>query len=158
MYCQHCMMASHKVENCRKLSNKDYCTHCRIAGHDVKVCRKLAALSVNMLNNELQDQSVNMATATISRGWCAAMTSQNEPMPTMEVLVSPIDSEINGRCKVTALADTGASLCIMNYTAWSRVAHKGKLRKSNAVIGLANQSYELKTLGEAECDITLKTH
>ena len=88
MYCQHCKMAGHEVENCRKLGNKDFCTHCRIAGHDVSVCRKLAALSVNMMNNELQDQSVNMATAAISRSWCAAMTSRNEPMPTMEVLMS----------------------------------------------------------------------
>ena len=77
-------------------------------------------------------------------------------MPTMEVLVSPIDSGVSGPCPVTALADTGASLCIMNYTAWSRTAHNSKLRKSSAVIGLADQSYELKTLGEAECEITLK--
>ena len=38
----------------------------------------------------------------------------------------------------------------------SRIAHNGKLRMSSTVIGLADQSYELKTLGEAECDITLR--
>ena len=81
MYCQHCKMAGYEMENCRKLGNKDFCTHCRIAGHDVSVCRKLAAMSVNMMNDKLRDQSVNMATATISR---------SEPMPTMKVLVSPM--------------------------------------------------------------------
>ena len=107
------------------------------------------------MNEEQQGQSLNMASATLSRGWCAAMTSAHELMPTMEVSVSPIDSGTSGSSTVTALADTGASLCIMNSTAWSRIAYKTKLRKSNAVIGVAKQNYELKTLGEAECDITL---
>ena len=53
MYCQHCQMAGHEMENCRKLRSKDFCTHCKIVSHDVKVCRKLAALSVNMMNDEL---------------------------------------------------------------------------------------------------------
>ena len=44
-------MAGHEVENCRKLGNKDFCTHCRMS-----VCRKLAAMSVNMMNDELEDQ------------------------------------------------------------------------------------------------------
>ena len=156
MYCQHSKMAGHEIENYRKLGNREFYTHCKIHGHDVKACRKLAALSVNMKNDEQQGQSVNMTSATFSRGWCTAITSAHEPMLTMEVLVSLIDGGTRRSKTVTVLADTGASLCIMNSTAWSRIAHRSKLRKSNAVIGLADQNYELKTLGEAECDIILK--
>ena len=153
MYCKHCKMTGHEVENCRKLGNSNYCTHCKIGGHDMKACRKLAAQSVNMLDDKILDQSINMATTTTSRKWCAAMSSKSESMPTMEVLVSPAGVEVNIPHTVTALVDTGASLCIMTYTAWRWVAHTGKLKKCDAVIVLADQSYELKTLGEAECVI-----
>merc|ERR1712055_571738 len=58
----------------------------------------------------------------------------------------------------TALADTGANLCIMNRTTWQRIAWKDmRLDSSSTVIGLADQNFELKTLGETECNIVMKT-
>ena len=68
------------------------------------------------------------------------MTSQNESMPTMEVLVSTIDSSVSGQGTVTALADTGASLCVMSRNAWSQIAGTEVLKKSNTVIGLVDLS------------------
>ena len=117
MYCQHCKIAGHEIENCRMLGNKELCTYCRIPGHNIKVCWKVAALSVNAMSAEQQSQLVNMAPATFSRGWCAAITSTHEPMLTIEVMVLATSGGVDRPITVTALADIGASLCIMNSTA-----------------------------------------
>ena len=93
-----------------------------------------------------------MAAATFSRGWCTAITSTHEPMLTMEVMVSLMSGGIDQSIIVIALANTGGNLCIMNST-WKKFMHRNVLNISGAKIGLADQSYELKTLGEAKCKI-----
>ena len=76
----------------------------------------MAALAVNAVSAEQQSQSVNMAAATFSRGWCMAITSTHEPMLTMEVMVSLMSGGIDQPIIVIALANRGGNLCIMNRT------------------------------------------
>ena len=50
----------------------------------------------------------------------------------------------------------GCKLVYHEQYSMEKIAYRSELKKGSAVIGLADLTYELKTLGEAECVIMLK--